>query len=593
MITRQLVALLLPALFLVVTACSGSSEPAEESASPTTSQAPAPTAPRTLLPDDAGSTSSAPPDGGDDAETTSAPGPDDPTQTAPPRHAFGSYGVAAGHPVAVQIGIDTLERGGNAVDASIAMAFAMGVIEPLTSGMGGGGAALVVPMPDSAAPGNPETALSYDYREVVQASGTVPRTGVGVPGFVAGMAELHEAHGQLPWRVLLQPSIDLARYGVPTSWWVAQEMRTGRGQEATADLPQFLNIAMTPLEENDLLVQPELAESLETVARRGRDGFYDGYLAGELTAVDGINRQSLSDYTVDVREPVSGQVGDHVVMSAAPALSGVALVQLLQVAEAHGLADTEPGSAAYVDTLSEAWLVAEESLETVVGDPNFVDVPIDELTDPRANAALEPGENRGGEASADRPADGNTTHLSVVDADGLSVSMTNTITDFWGSKQEIGGFFINSHLIRFQTTGRTAANRPEAGRRPVSYMAPAVVLDEEARPVLVIGSPGGQRIPTIEATVIARWLVHDQPLQSAVAAPRFHLDDGLLLVEELPRRTRDGLAALGYDLQEAPASWNLFGSVSALELDHRANTLTGAVDSRRTGAWDSGPGLRP
>lgn len=593
---RRGLALLLSVLVLTVTACSDSTDPQDESAaitsvataspSPDDSEATRSAGP----PDDSGATSEPP---ADDSGATSAPTPAETAAPTPePVHAFGAYGVAAGHPAAVKVGIDILERGGNAVDAAVATAFAMGVIEPLTSGVGGGGAALVVPMPGSTAAGHPDEALSYDYREVVQDSGTVPRSGTGVPGFVAGMFDLHQAHGQLSWREVLQPAIDLAEFGVPTSWWVAQELRTDRGQKATQDLPQFVNQALRPLEEDDPLVQTELADTLETIAREGRDGFYTGYLSNELRDVDGITKRSLMDYEVDVRAPVSGEVNGHLVMAAAPALSGIGLIQMLQVAESHGIGDATAGTAAYIDILSDAWLVADESIETVLGDPNFVDVPSGTLTDPKANAKLAPGENRGGEASSGRPADGNTTHLSVVDGDGLTVSMTNTITDFWGSTQEVGGFFVNNHLLRFGSTGRTQANDPAAGKRPISYMAPAVVLDAQQRPVLAVGSPGGKRIPSIQATVISRWLFHDQALQSAVDGPRFHLSEGLLFSEKLSEGTTNGLEKLGYDIHLAKPTWNLFGSVQALELDHDRRRIIGATDDRRTGAWDSGPGVR-
>jgi gamma-glutamyltranspeptidase/glutathione hydrolase len=268
------------------------------------------------------------------------------------------------------------------------------------------------------------------------------------------------------------------------------------------------------------------------------------------------------------------------------------------------VADVEPGSADYISAMTHAWLVADESLQTVVGDPNFVDVPVDELTDAEQNSLLasdlgfqHAAAVPGTEVTLDKDAGagirtsstaGNTTHLSVVDADGLAVSMTNTITAFWGSGQEVGGFFVNDHLRRFGV-GRTDANVPEAGRRPVSYMTPAVVLDDQDRPVLVVGSPGGRRIPNIEATVIARWALQGQPLQDAVDAPRFHLEGDLLQVEELPDGVTADLTEMGYAVTPVPLSQSLFGSVQALELNHSARRLIGATDERRTGDWASGP----
>ncbi|WP_161958418.1 gamma-glutamyltransferase family protein [Ornithinimicrobium cavernae] len=594
---RGLIASVLAAL-LVLTACSGDQDDPPGSTSgqpPGTASATAtpPPPPGTAAPGEPTAPVSGTPSQTDPQTPTGPQTPTDPPTSAP-EHAFGDYGVAAGHPLAVEAGMVVLEDGGNAVDAAIATAFSMAVIEPLTSGPGGGGAALVVPMPGSTAPGSPEAPVAYDYREVVQASGRVPDNGTGIPGFVAGMAHLHAEHGQLPWEQLLAPAIRQAREGVPVSWFVAQELRTDAGRAATGSLPQFTTDDGTPLAEGDLLVQPDLARTLEAIAEEPRS-FSEGDLAGQLTAIDGIDAEGLAAYEVDVRQPPRGPVGDYEVLAAAPALSGAALIQLLQVAEAAGLTDTEPGSAASIDTLADAWQVADDSIETVLGGPRFTDVPTDELTDPRANAALArsravglagpvhgPGPHG---IPAGRPAPGNTTHLSVVDADGLTVAMTNTITYFWGSGQVVGGFFVNNHLIRFASTGRTDANQPEAGRRPVSYMAPAVVLDDRQRPVLVVGSPGGKRIPNIQAGVIARWALHGQDLQAAVDAPRAHLEGDLLRVEDLPATTVEDLTSQGYAVTPVPLSWSLFGSVQALELDHRSGRLVGAVDDRRTGAW--------
>ncbi|MCK0114054.1 gamma-glutamyltransferase [Ornithinimicrobium sp. F0845] len=585
---RSIVASVLAAL-LVLTACSGDDDPVVSTDAPTETTSPPAVATSTPSP-----TESLPADPTDETSTpTESP---EETTTTPPEDAFGDYGVAAGHPRAVQVGMEVLEDGGNAVDAAVATAFSMAVLEPLTSGPGGGGATLVVAPPGSSVAGHPAEPVAYDYREVVQSSGQVPDSSTGIPGFVAGMAQIHAEHGQLSWQRVLRPAIRQAEEGVPISWFVAQEMRTDAGRAATAPLPQFHLDNGDLLSEGDVLFQPELADTLRDIAGDPRD-FYEGDLAAQLSEVDGIDAEGLATYQVDVREPPRGAVGDYEVLAAAPALSGVGLIQLLQVAEAAGVADTEPGSAAHIDTLTDAWVVAEDSIETVLGDPNFVDVPVDQLTDPQANATLAESEAVGVAGAArgtqvpgilaGRPAPGNTTHLSVVDADGLAVSMSNTITSFWGSRVVVGGFFVNNHLIRFGSTGRTDANEPEAGKRPVSYMTPAVLLDAQQRPVLVIGSPGGMRIPNIQAAVISRWALHDQDLQTAVDASRTHLADGVLQVEGLPAATVDELTSMEYAVTPVPLSWNLFGSVQALELDHEAGLLTGATDERRTGAWDS------
>ncbi|WP_341360983.1 gamma-glutamyltransferase [Georgenia sp. M64] len=482
--------------------------------------------------------------------------------------------------------MSVLAGGGNAVDAAIAAAFAVSVVEPFASGVGGGGSAIV-----ASTGGEP---LNYDYREVVAQDGTIPESGTGIPGFVAGMAALHEDHGRLDWAQLVQPAIDLAADGFPISDFLALRMRSDYGPAAVSDQRQFNGLGgIFPLGAGDELVQEELAETLTVLAEDGPQSFYTGSIADRLDDVDGIDLASLAAYDVVRSEPVRGRVGDYEIVSAAPALPGVALVQMLQVAEAMGIAGTEPGSADYVETLSNSWLVADGSVAQHLGDPAFVDVPVDELTDQARNADLADdittsaasaevfgSDNVAGAADL---VPGNTTHITVVDADGLMVSMTNTITSFWGGgdAQAVGGFFLNNQLSRFAALD-TPQNQPAPGRRSVSWATPTVVLDEQGRPVLGVGTPGGHQIPTILANVLARWALHDQPLEDAVAAPRFHLQDGTLTLEEPPSPELSArLDDLGWASDVVTVEEAVFGSVQALEVDHDSGEITGAEDNRR------------
>ncbi|GAA1657126.1 gamma-glutamyltranspeptidase [Citricoccus zhacaiensis] len=514
--------------------------------------------------------------------------------------------VAAGHPAAVEVGTEILERGGNAADAAIATAFAVAVVEPFASGIGGGGSALV-----ARGDGDP---LAYDYRETVAQDGDIPASGTGIPGFVDGMATLHAEHGSLEWSELLAPAIDLAEEGSPVSPLLAQRMRSDYGPGAIEGLAPFHSGAgaggATPLEEGETLVQAELAATMETLSSEGPDALYTGSLVEELTAVDGLDAESLAAYETVTTEPVSGPVGDYEYVSAAPPLPGAAVVQFLQVAEALGVAEAEPGSAEYVDAMAAAWQVSDASVTESFGDPAFVDVPVDRLTDPEANAELARTEvapalsaaavtdqsaataaetgGTGGDAATEpaEPAEaGNTTHLTVVDDEGLTVSMTNTITSFWGGAEAstVGGFFLNNQLSRFESLD-TPANQPEPGRKSVSWSAPSLVLDSEGRVVMGLGSPGGQVIPSILATVMVPWALQDVPLQEAVDSPRHYLQDGVLSLEEQPDQD---VAALirqrGWQPRVTERADAVFGSVQALEIDYEAGTITGAQDSRREG----------
>lgn len=515
--------------------------------------------------------------------TTPAPSPS-PTPTSSP--ADGQYGVAAGDPAAVEAGMAVLAEGGNAVDAAVAAAFAVAVVEPHASGIGGGGAVIVVPE------GAGDQAVAYDYREVVPDDGVVPPSGTGVPGFVAGMAELHAAHGQAQWADVLAPAVALAAEGHPVSAMLARRLREDVGPGVVAAAPQF-GRGGAPLAEGELVVQEELAATMRTLAEEGPDAFYTGTVADALTAA-GVDAGSLAGYEVVSGPPVRGAVGDHEVLAPLPPLPGAPMVQMLQAAHALDAGDAEPGSVEFVERVSRAWEVADESTNSVLGDPAFVDVPVEELTDPDRNAALVAGTvdqaawtgttgaagtaSTGAAAAEDAP---NTTHISVVDRDGTAVSMTNTLTHWFGSAEYVAGFFLNDQLSRFGSI-ESAANRPSPGRRSVSWSAPLVVLDDDARVVLVVGSPGGRLIPNILTGVYGRWAWHGLSLEEAVAAPRFHLEGRTMRLEEgTSPDLVDALAARGYAVEVVPRTAFAFGSVNALEVDPATGALAGAADPRR------------
>jgi gamma-glutamyltranspeptidase/glutathione hydrolase len=489
--------------------------------------------------------------------------------------------VSAGHPLAAEAGAQMLERGGTAVDAAIAAAFADAVMQPASSGIGGGGVAIVV------ADGNAE---NYEYREVVNQAGQIPDSGTGVLGFVAGMEALHRKHGSLPWSDLLQPAIEIARSGAPVSRYLASQINEYPGPEVTAPLPHFRRADGTPLQAGDLLTQTELAATMRTLADEGPDSLYTGSLSQALADVPGIDSQSLAAYEVDVSEPAAGQVGDLTMLSGAPALPGAAVIQMVQIAEAAGIGAVDPDSPEHLDILSRAWHVADTSVQQHFGDPRFVDVPVGRLTDPARNARIAASLPDAAETSRRSAAAGgyegapNTTHISVVDANGAAVSMTNTITNYWGSGQYVAGFFLNNQLERFGSIGHDEANRPEPGRRSVTWSSPTMLLDARRRPVLVIGTPGGRQIPSTIADVVTRWALHDQPLKTAVRAGRFLLTDGELRLET--QQLADAARGLGYDVVVTDeAARSTYGSVQALAISWDEARVSGFADERRSAGF--------
>ncbi|REE02260.1 gamma-glutamyltransferase family protein [Citricoccus muralis] len=541
--------------------------------------------------------------GASDSRTPDAPssGATSPTTEPEPGQQLQQHAVAAAHPEAVEAGMDILAQGGNAADAAVATAFAVAVVEPYASGIGGGGSVIL------AGPGREP--VSYDYREVVAQDGRIPDSGTGVPGFVAGLAELHAEHGDLDWDQVLEPAIGLAGDGFPVSEFLAQRLRSDFGPASIEGLNHYHDASGEPLAAGDRLVQRDLAQTMTTLAQEGPEVFYTGSLAQELTSVDGLDAASLAAYESEQVVPVGGNFGDYEVLSAAPPLPGAALVQQLQLAEALGIDGHEPGSPGYVDRLSEAWIAAEGSVKHLIGDPDFVDVPVDRLTDPEANARIAeqvnllaggadvgaftgpdaregavPGAGGALVQAAGQPVTaGNTTHLTVVDQDGFTVSMTNTLTSFWGGSESeyVGGFFLNNQLSRFATE-ESEANQPEPGRKSVSWSAPSMVLDDQGRPVLGLGSPGGHQIPNILTGVLVAWGLQGATLQEAVDAPRFHLQDGVLAVEEEPSpELAELITARDWELQRTERDQAIFGSVQALEIDYETGQITGARDSRR------------
>lgn len=498
-------------------------------------------------------------------------------------------GVSAGHPLAAEVGERILADGGNAVDAAVATAFAVSVVEPYASGIGGGGSVII-----AGPQGEP---IFHDYREVVNNDGEIPDSGSGVPGFVAGMGQLHEEYGSMEWSDLLAPAQELAAEGFELSPFLALRMSQPDGEAAIADLENYAP-GGEPLSAGEQLVQPELAQTLQRLSEAGWQDFYTGELAESLAEeVEGVDTESLADYEVVLDKPVAGSFGEYQILAPAPSLPGPAMVQMLQIAEAHGIAETEPGTAEYIDLLSDAWLVAEETVYSEIGDPAFVDVPVERLTDADANAQIdlspqaaavsaEPqaGSAEEGKGVPDSQRGANTTHISVVDETGLSVSMTNTIMYFWGSGQMVDGYFVNNHLSRFDAI-TSGANQPAPGRRTVTWSHPAMVLDDQDRPVLIIGSPGGHQILNILGSVLTQWGLHGRSLEDAVALPRFRADQESIYLEEgTDDAVAEALEDAGWATEIWPDASSSFGSVQPLEINYEEGAVTSVDDSRREGA---------
>jgi gamma-glutamyltranspeptidase / glutathione hydrolase len=502
----------------------------------------------------------------------------------PSSQPLGAHGVSASHPLAVETGMRVLEAGGNAVDAAIAVSYALGVVEPFGSGVGGGGAMLLH------RPG--EEPLAYDYRETAPLSGELPANNIGVPGFVAGMEHIHAAHGTIALEDLIEPAARYAEDGFEVDDYLHTRTR-----EAAFRMPIHLLPGLFPggeaIASGAELRQAEYGEVLRTIQDQGAAAMYGGELGQQVAeAVSGLSIEDLEAYEVAELTPAVGSYGDYDVISGAPPISGPPLVQTLQVAEEAGIADLDLDGSEAHHVLAQAFRLAQRDRTELMADPEMVDVPLDQML----------ARDYTDELAASIPADGfvelpedeevrfagetDTTQVVVVDDEGTMVSLTNTLSNFFGSGLPVAGFFLNDQLKNFSPEA-DSVNAPEPGKRPRSFITPTI-LAQDGEPVLGIGSPGGRRIPFAVAQVLVRWAGHGEDLEAAVEQPRFHIEgEELQLEESLPGGVTSELEALGYQVTTTVPTEEYFGGMQALLIDRQAGTIDGAADRRRAGTWMS------
>lgn len=469
---------------------------------------------------------------------------------------FRQSAVVSDSKLASDVGAAVMVKGGNAVDAAIATAFALAVTHPAAGNLGGGGF-MLVRMADG-------RTISIDYRErapaaasknmyldaagkVLPEASTVGYKAAGVPGTVAGMAEAHRRFGKLPWRDLVEPAVKLARNGFPLSWDLAQELRQmNRLFQRFPESYRIFNRSGRYYEWGETFRQPELASTLERIRDQGEKGFYAGETAKRLAAdmaENGglITAKDLADYRVSVREPLRGAYREYEILTMPPPSSGgIALLQMLGILEGFDLKRLGFASSATYHRMIEAMKRAFADRAVHLGDPDFVKVPTAQLLEKtyvsRLRASIDPekatpaGEVKAG-AIGTHEGD-HTTHYSVVDGDGNAVANTYTINSGYGSGAvAMGlGFLLNNEMDDFAAKSgvpnvygliQGEANSIEPGKRPLSSMTPTMLV-KDGQLFMVVGSPGG---PTIINTVLQTILdVVDfgMNVQRAVGAPRIH-----------------------------------------------------------------------
>ena len=523
--------------------------------------------------------------------------------------------------LATRAGVDILRQGGNAVDAAVAIGFALAVTLPQAGNLGGGGFMLVY---DAAE----KRSEAIDFREVAPAAirrdfylnekGEVDETRIrhshqaaGVPGTVAGLALAHGRHGRLPWPKLIAPAIRLAEQGIAVSPELAHSLQESRERMAhwPASLKQFFKPDGSAYHAGETLAQPDLAASLKLIAEHGSPAFYRGEIARRLVAdmkAHGglIEPDDLKRYRAVVREPVRGSYrGYDIVSMPPPSSGGVHLVQLLNMMENWPLAELGAGSAAAMHRMAEAMKVAYADRSEYLGDPDFVKIPVAGLTS-KAYARELAGRidlNRARPASEIKPGQPQrheseqTTHYSVIDRDGNAVAVTYTLNFPYGSAIVAAGtgILLNNEMDDFAAKPGTPnaygliggdANAVAPGKRPLSSMSPTIVL-KDGQPVLVTGSPGGSRIITTVLQIISNVIDHNMNIAQATLAPRFHhqwLPDELRIEEGFSPDTVRLLRAFGHTIAVKDA----LGDTQSIARE--PGGLYGFSDLRRPGGSAAG-----
>jgi gamma-glutamyltranspeptidase/glutathione hydrolase len=531
--------------------------------------------------------------------------------------------VAAQNRLAAETGAQILADGGNAVDAAIATGFSLAVTLPRAGNLGGGGFMLI----HNAA--NDEN-IAIDYREMAPQKATrdmyldengdvdtqrsrFSHLAAGVPGTVSGFHTAHKKFGRLPWKKLLQPAIRQAREGIVVSYDLANFLRSRKSYlcRNEAACAYYYKADGTPYEAGELLVQADLAKSLERIAEQGPDAFYKGdiaeLIAAEMKRGGGlVDAASLAAYKPAIRQAATGSYrGYGIVTMPPPSSGGVHVLQMLNILEHFPVTDMGAGSADSIHLLAEVARLAFADRSKHLGDPDHYEVPVDWLT------SKEYGEQLAASIDMQRARDSNdvlpgtepayesedTTHFSVMDSDGNVVANTYTLNFSFGSGIAVpgAGFLLNNEMDDFSAKPGVmnafgmlggVANAVAAGKRPLSSMTPTIVF-ADGEPWFATGSPGGSRIITVVLQMIVNVIDHDMNIAEAANAPRMHhqwYPDVLMLEPGFSPDTIRILQQRGHDLQNARTS-----SGSTQTVAFRNGLFRGASDTRRPGAGSAAP----
>ena len=525
--------------------------------------------------------------------------------------------VVAAHPLAAEAGLRMLQAGGNAVDAAVATALALNAAEPFASGMGGGGFMVIfLPKDKKSAVINyrekaPQAAFPGMFKEKGEEEAEWRASSglaVAVPGALAGWDLALRRYGTRSFAEAAARAIELADQGFEVSRTFS-DINKDEYEKLVKNAAEgncYLNEGL-PYEPGDRFRNPDLAGTLRLIAAEGIDVFYRGRLAPKIVAAVQAARgiitlEDLASYAPEEVAPLRGTYKDYAIVTAPPPASGgLHLIQLLNICENWPVRTWGANSVAYIHHLSEALRLIFADRERFLGDPDFVPIPIDGLLAKnyasRLAAQIRPDRLLGsyphGEFAEKDEHAGNTTHLCVIDKEGNLVSLTQSINDFFGTGivPEGTGFLLNNQMYDFSSDPQSC-NAPAPGRRPVSSMAPMIIL-RNGSPYLILGSPGGTRIFSSLAQIVLNATEFGLTLDEAIEAPRFfsYSVRGEARPISVESRIADaiiqGLKALGHEVMVREAYDKYFGGAQGIIFLKEKRLILGGADSRRDG-WGQG-----
>ncbi|OLR65205.1 gamma-glutamyltransferase [Peptoniphilus porci] len=517
------------------------------------------------------------------------------------RGATGKNGVISSQRYeASKIGTSIMEKGGNAIDAAVATAFALGVCEPNASGLGGGGFAII-------REGKTGEIKFIDFREVAPSAASedmfpIDKDGkvideskihggkaVAVPGEVKGLLYILEKYGTMDRKDVMQPAIELAENGFLVT--PKAEVAFADAYKLMKDYPEFGKIYTKdnlPVERNNIVKNPDLANTLKIIAEKGEDGFYKGEVAESIVnsvkKYDGIiTLEDLANYNIHEMEPVAGTYhGYKILSSPTPSSGGTHLIQILNILENYDMTKYKLYDSNYMHLLSETFKMVYADRAKYMGDPNYVKVPIKGLMSKeyakKLASKIDMNECKNWDADDPWKYEGDdTSHISSADKDGNMIGITKSINYYFGSGvvPEGRGFILNNHMDDFSPVPGEP-NSVQPNKKPLSSMSPTIILREDNSPYMVLGAPGGSSIFAQLSQVISHVIDNKMDLQDAINLPRIldNIDNKVQYMEDVNQEELDKLKALGHEITKEEGAFGFVQAVEYLE----DGTINGGAD---------------